>query len=64
MKNEMQKPTKEQFEDYVAIRNFGVTNMFDVRTVCDLSETGLTRELCLYIMSNFVELAKEYGVDV
>lgn len=64
MKNEMQKPTKEQFEDYVAIRDSGVTNMFDVRTVCGLSDTGLTRELCLYIMSNFRELAEEYGVDV
>ena len=61
---EPKKPTKEQFEDYVAIRNSGVTNMFDVRTVCGLSETGLTRELCLYIMSNFMELAKEYEVDV
>ena len=60
----MQKPTKEQFEDYVAIRDSGVTNMFDVRTVCGLSDTGLTRELCLYIMSNFMELAKEYEVDV
>lgn len=60
----MQKPTKAQFEDYVAIRDSGVTNMFDVRTVCDLSYTGLTRELCLYIMSNFMELAKEYEVDV
>lgn len=64
MRNEMQKPTKEQFEDYVAIRNSGVTNMFDVRTVCGLSDTGLTRELCLCIMSNFMELAKEYEVDV
>ena len=64
MRNETQKPTKEQFEDYVAIRNFGVTNMFDVRTVCDLSETGLTRELCIYIMSIFMERAKEYEVDL
>lgn len=64
MRNEMQKPTKEQFEDYVAIRNSGVTNMFDVRTVCGLSDTGLTRELCLCIMLNFMELAKEYEVDV
>ena len=61
---EPKKPTKEQFEDYVAIRNSGVTNMFDVRTVCGLSDMGLTRELCLYIMSNFMELAKEYEVDV
>lgn len=62
--NEAKKPTKIQFEDYVAIRDSGVTNMFDVRTVCNLSVTGLTRELCLYIMSNFLSLAKEYEVDV
>lgn len=64
MRNEIQKPTKEQFEDYVAIRNSGVVNMFDVRTVCALSITGLTKEICLYIMSNFMELAKEYEADV
>lgn len=58
------KPTKSQFEDYVRIRNSGVTNMFDVRTVCALSRTGLKKEHCLYIMENFMEIAEEYGVDV
>ena len=58
------KPTKEQFEDYVAIRDSGVTNMFDVRMVCALSSTGLTREICLYIMQHFAELAKEYEVKI
>lgn len=62
--SEERKPTKEQFEDYVAIRDSGMTNMFDVRTVCNLSVTGLTKEICLYIMTNFRELAKEYEVDV
>jgi len=61
---EPKKPEKYQFEDYVAIRDSGMTNMFDVRTVCALSVTGLTPEHCLYIMSNFMELAKEYEVDV
>ncbi len=61
---EPKKPEKHQFEDYVAIRNSGMTNMFDVRTVCQLSVTGLTREHCLYIMSNFMKLAEEYEVDV
>lgn len=62
--SEPKKPTKEQFEDYVAIRDSGMTNMFDVRTVCNLSVTELTKEICLYIMTNFSALAKEYGVDV
>ena len=58
------KPAKEQFEDYVAIRDSGVTNMFDVRMVCALSDTGLTREICMYIMQHFAELAKEYEVEI
>ena len=59
----MRKPTKEQFEDYVRIRNSGVTNMWDTRTVCDLSSTGLTMDNCVFIMHNFSELVKEYNVD-
>ena len=47
------KPTKEQFEDYVAIRDSGVTNMFNMRVVCELSYSGLTRDICLYIMHHF-----------
>ena len=58
------KVTKEQFEDYVRIRNSGITNMFDIKTVCALSHTGLKKEHCLSIMQNFSGIAKEYGVDV
>ena len=58
------KPTKEQFEDYVSIRNSGVTNMFDVTMVCALSCTGLTKDICFYIMKQFSELAEEYNVDI
>ena len=58
------KPTKEQFEDYVKIRNSGVTNMCDIRTVMALSMTGLTRPICFYIMKNFEALAKEYEVEI
>lgn len=61
---EKTKPTKEQFEDYVSIRDSGVTNMFAVTTVCDLSTTGLTRENCFYIMEHFKELAEEYEVKI
>ena len=61
---EPKKPEKHQFEDYVAIRDSGLTNMFDVHTVCQLSVTGLTMEHCLYIMSHFRKLAEEYGVEV
>ena len=58
------KPTQEQFEDYISIRNSGVTNMFDVRMVCSLSTTGLTRDNCMYIMQNFEKLLNEYEVDI
>ena len=58
------KPTKEQFEDYVAIRDSGVTNMFAVNTVCKLSSTGLTKDNCFYIMEHFKELADEYEVEI
>lgn len=58
------KPTKEQFEEYVAIRNSGVTNMFDVTFIVGMSDTGLTKANCLYIMQNFKELAEEYGVEI
>ena len=56
------KPTKEQFEDYIRIQHSGVTNMFDITTVCDLSHTGLTREICFYIMDHYEDLMEEYTV--
>lgn len=58
------KPTKEQFKDYVAIRDSGITNMYDIRMVQQLSCTGLTKAICIYIMQHFSELAEEYGVEV
>lgn len=58
------KPTKEQFEEYVAIRDSGVTNMFDISYISAISDTGLDRPICLYIMEHFGELAKEYEVQI
>lgn len=55
------KPTKEQFEDYLSIRDSGVTNMWAIRNVCDLSSTGLTTDICIYIMTHFEELEELYG---
>ena len=45
--------TKEKFESYLAVRDSGVTNMFDVRRVCELSGGGLAKEDCFDIMKNF-----------
>lgn len=58
------KPTKAQFKEYVAIRDSGVTNMFDTGFITDISVEGLTRDMCLYIMKHFHELAEEYDVNV
>lgn len=60
----MNKPTKEQFEEYVSIRDSGITNMFDTRFIEIISNTGLTKDNCFYIMDHFDELAEEYGVVV
>lgn len=58
------KPTKEQFKEYVAIRDSGVTNMFDVKFITNISVTGLDKPTCIYIMEHFGELAKEYEVQI
>ena len=58
------KPTKEQFEEYVGIRNSGVTNMLNIRYIEMISSTGLDKKICLYIMEHFSELAEEYGVEI
>ena len=49
---------KEKFEAYVKVQNSGVTNMFDVRTVCELS--GLEREDTMDIMERYEELMEKY----
>ena len=51
--------TEEQFESYVRVQKSGVTNMFDLRNVTAL--TGLNKELCLEIMSNYGELEDKYS---
>lgn len=58
------KPTEEQFREYVEIRDSGVTNMFDIRHIVSISNTGLDKDICVYIMQNFTDLAIEYGVDI
>lgn len=61
----MNKPNVDLFKfmDYLRIRNSGVTNMFDVNTVCALSVWGLTRADCLDIMKNFDKYMEMYKPD-
>ena len=56
--NKMTEITKEQFEAYVDVQMSGVTNMFDVRTVGELS--GLEKEEILEIMKNYGTLKDKY----
>ncbi len=51
--------TKDQFEAYVRVQKSGVTNMFDLNNVKAL--TGLNKEQCLEIMSNYGELEEKYS---
>jgi len=57
-KNKMEI-TKEQFQSYVGVQKSGVTNMFMVTTVCELS--GLGREEVMDIMKNYSELAEKFN---
>ena len=50
--------SKEQFQAYEDVRESGVTNMFDVRTVEALS--GLARTTIIAIMKQYSELKAKY----
>lgn len=52
--------TKEQFTAYKKVQQSGVTNMFDVKQVVELS--GLKREQVMEIMTNFKSLKEKYNV--
>ena len=54
----MEKITQEQFEIYVDVQESGVTNMFDVKTVGELS--GLEKEEIMTIMKNYGQLKEKY----
>lgn len=50
--------SKKQFLAYESVRRSGVTNMFMVTTVSELS--GLAKETCIAIMEQYSKLAKKY----
>ncbi len=58
----MEEITKEDFEAYKDVQNSGVTNMFDISVVVELS--GLERNQVLTIMKHYNDLTeKYYGED-
>ena len=54
----MTEITQEQFEAYVDVQMSGVTIMFDVKTVGELS--GLEKEEIMTIMQSYGELKEKY----
>ena len=54
----MTEISREQFEAYVEVQESGVTNMFDVKTVGNLS--GLEKEEIMTIMQSYGELKEKY----
>ena len=54
----MTEITQEQFKAYVDVQESGVTNMFDVKTVSELS--GLEKEEIMTIMKSYGELKEKY----
>lgn len=51
--------TKEQFESYETVRQSGITNMFNVTKVEQLS--GLKRPTIIQIMENYGDLQTKYN---
>jgi hypothetical protein len=55
------KITKRQFQSYVDVQKSGVTNMWNVSLVSEL--TGLTKEQIRYIMEHYEPLHRSIGED-
>ena len=53
--------TREEFEAYTDVQHSGVTNMFDVKTVSELS--GLSRPKLIEIMEKYDIYHKKYNED-
>ncbi len=53
--------TTKQFNKYEAVRKSGLTNMFNVRLVSNLS--GLTNAQIFYIMKNYKALKDQEKFD-
>ena len=53
--------TRDEFEAYTDVQHSGVTNMFDVRTVSELS--GLGRPKIMEIMEKYDIYERKYNTD-
>jgi len=55
------KITKAEMEAYEYCRKGGITNMFNIRKVEEL--TGLDEDKIIYIMKHYSELMKKYNIS-
>ena len=55
--------TQEKWEAYVSVQHSGVTNMWAVPTVVDLSSGILDSEDCIEIMSDYGKYKEKYGTN-
>ena len=58
----MEKITEEHFEAYVDVQMSGVTNMWNVKLVSELS--GLEEEEIMTIMKSYGELKDKYDESI
>ena len=62
MKLLLQDITIDQFADYEAVRQSGVTNMLDVKRVSELS--GLDLDVILYIIKHYSDLLEKFAGEL
>ena len=51
--------TEHQFASYVTVQESGITNMWNVSLVTEL--TGLTKDQCIDIMKNYEKYSKRFA---
>ncbi len=56
--------TKEKFLAYFQVQKSGITNMWDVPKVVELSNDILNEEDCLDIMKNYSKYKKQFVEEV
>jgi|TARA_R110002012_G_scaffold316883_2_gene532472 hypothetical protein len=52
--------TKEKFEAFVEVQKSGMTNMFDVRAVSELSDEIISTDEVKEIMKQYASLMEKY----
>ncbi len=52
--------TKEKFEAFVEVQKSGMTNMFDVRAVSELSDEIISTDEVKEIMKQYANLMEKY----